>query len=253
MEMKLIILVVSMLFFDLADGQISMIVKELPTEKHKKYIPNNDPTTYYELSRHPGHVLEVKIRNDSDKSISFPLDTISYAMPFTENVKEYYNGRQNITPSPDLFNALGIYGFVYQNGIFKNYDLATAPFYEEKQLMEIAKTKKLRQESIDQWNSSKKINDELIANYNWYIMNHMVTILPGQSYKYKFYFNPYVKKIDEYGYEQYYFQLDEKKPYDVIFKLILPKKIYNFLTKEDKMKYPNLFVGVIASAALELK
>lgn len=251
--MKLFYLIILFVFCGVANGQISMTVKELRTDSYKQYVPNNDATKYYELSRHPGHVLEVTITNNSDKDISFPLDTISYAMPFTENVKQYYNGTQDIVPLPDLFNTLGVYGFIYQNGVFKDYELATDPFYEKEQYSEIANIKKLRQEKIDHWNAEKKINDELFANYNWYIMNHMVTIPPWQNHKYRFYFNPYVKKMDEYGYEQYYFQLDEKKAYDVSFKLILPKKMYKFLTKEDKRKYPNLLVGVLSSAPLKFK
>lgn len=229
-----------------------MTVTELPSDKYRHYVPDNDEAQNYEY-RYPGHMLEITILNTSDKSISFPIDTLSYALPHAENIKYYYNDMRDLLANGDLYNTLGVYPFVYQNGSFKNVDIGTDPFYEEKQLVEIERLKKIRLERINKWKESKKITDELFATYNWYIMNHMVTILPHQNIKYKLYFNPFLKKTDNYSASLYYLQMDPKIPYNVTFRLILKKNLYKFLSKEDKMKYPDLFMGIVTSTPLTLK
>lgn len=142
MVMKILISMILLISCSFFDCQILMTVKKLPSNKYQHYIPENDEAQNYEY-RYPGHILEITISNTSDKIISFPLDTMSYSLPFTADIKQFYNKRLNIITDGDLHNALGIYPFVYQNGVFKNYDVGTDPFYEEKQLAEIQKIKKI--------------------------------------------------------------------------------------------------------------
>lgn len=233
-------------------GQVSLVIRELPLNSNKNYIPNNvealDNETHY-----PGHLLELSISNESNKSISFPLDTASYALPFTENTWEYYKNNDDILPVPDLYNILGVTAFVYQKGKFMRADVGSMPFYEEIQLQEIHKIENNRLAKIYQWMANKDITDELSATYNWYLINHMVTIPAHKSITYKIYFNPFLKKLEKYDNSFYYVDLDSKVSYDVIFKLILKKNLYKFLTKEDRRKYPNLFTGVISSNRLVFK
>lgn len=80
----------------------------------------------------------------------------------------------------------------------------------------------------------------------------MVSILPKENITYKLYFNPFLKKNNEYSDRLYYYQMDSKNPYNVIFRLILNKNLYKFLSSEDRKKYPNLFVGVVNSNNLKL-
>lgn len=249
MEMRHFFSIILLIFFTLSKCQISMVVKKLSTDSYRDYVPDNVESKNYEY-RYPGHILEITISNNSDKSISFPIDTISYALPYTDNVKKYYNGRANIINDGDLYNALSIYPFIYQNGSFKEVDMGTDPYFEEEQLIEIQNIKKIRTEKINKWKKEKNITDELFAIYNWYIMNHMVTILPNEKIKYKIYFNPFLKKLDEYSDRLFYSNLDYKVPYNATFKLILNKGLYKFLSKEDKKEYPNLFTGIVSTTPL---
>ena len=98
--------------------QLSLNLRELNYHEFKKYIPDNEFVNNVELN-HRGHILEISIINDSEKSISLPLDTLSYALPFTENTKKYYKG-EDFIHDPDIFNVLGVYPFVYQKNKFIN-------------------------------------------------------------------------------------------------------------------------------------
>lgn len=233
-------------------AQVSLTVKELSLNNYKSYIPNNKESLDGEIY-YPGHLLEITLSNGSDKSISFPIDTVSYALPFTENLREYYNKVDNLPRNPDVRNVLSVFAFVYQKGKFKTFDLGTVPFYEKMQWREIDKIEKIRLAKIHQWMTDKNIGNELSATYNWYLMNHMITIPAHQKIKYKMYFNPALKKLDKYSDIEYYFDWDPKISSEVTFKLILPKNLYKFLTKEDRRKYPNLFTGIVSSNRLVFK
>lgn len=232
--------------------QVSLSVQELPVDNFKNYVPDNQESLNYEI-RYPGHLLEITIRNESNNSVSFPLDSASYALPYTDDTREYYRGVDNIIPNPDLYNISGVFAFVYQKGDFKTSDLGTDPFYEEIQWQEIRKIEKLRLEKIHQWMADKNISDELSATYNGYLMNHMITLPAHKSIKYKIYFNPFLKMLKKYSRREYYFRLDPKISCEVVFRLILNKNLYKFLTKEDRRKYPDLFTGVVSSNHLVFK
>lgn len=252
MKMRISFSIILLFFWSFSNSQISMLVKELPTDKYKYYVPDNDEATNYEY-RYPGHIIEITISNTSDKHVSLPIDTASYAIPFTDNIELYYNGKPNIISKGDLYNVLGAYPFIYQKGIFKDFDAGTDPFYEEEQLIEKRKIENARLQKIKEWKETKKITDELFATYNWYMMTHMVTILPHEKISYKLYFNPFLKKMSEYSDRLYCYQLDSKIPYNVTFNLILNKNLYQFLTIKDKKKYPDLFIGTISSNSLIFK
>lgn len=234
------------------NGQVSLVVKEVTLNNNKTYIPNNAEALNTE-AHYPGHLLELTISNRSDKSISLPLDTASYALPFTENTREYYKKNDDILPVPDLYNILGVTAFVYQKEKFITADIGSMPFYEEMQWQEIQKMKKIRLSKIHQWMAAKNISDKLSATFNWYLMNHMITIPAHKRITYKIYFNPFLKKLEKYDSSFYYVNLDSKISYDVVFKLILKKNLYKFLTREDRLKYPNLFTGIVSSNRLVFK
>lgn len=234
-----------------ANAQLSMLVKELPVESFKSYIPNNRESLNHEI-RYPGHVLEITLTNESNKSISLPLDSISYAIPYTENISEYYDRSENMPEKPDVYNLLGVFAFVNQKGKFKNLELGD-PSYDVLQMQVIQKIEKQRLEKIRRWKEDKSISNQLSATYNWYLMNHMVTIPAHKNIKYKVYFNPALKLLNEYDDIQYYFGWDPKISSEVIFKLILPKNLYKFLTREDRRKYPDLFTGIVSSNRVVFK
>ncbi len=252
MEIKSFYSVILLIFCWTAKAQVSLSVKELPVESYRSYVPNNRESLNHEI-RYPGHILEITISNESDRSVSLPLDSTTYALPYTDDVRKYYRGEVNMIPDPDLFNVLGVFAFVYQKGEFKISELDNEPFYDELQLQEIQKEKKLRLEEIRQWKENKNINSELSANYNWYLMNHMVTIPAHNHIKYKIYFNPSLKMLSEYSDMEYYYGFDPKISYEIVLKLILTKNLYKFLTKEDIRKYPDLFMGVLSSNRLLFK
>lgn len=252
MEIKSFYCLVLIVLCVFGKSQVSLTVKELSLNNYKSYIPNNKESLDGEIY-YPGHLLEISLLNESDKSISFPIDTVSYALPFTENLREYYNMVDNIPRKPDVRNMLSVFAFVYQNGDFKISDLGTVPFYEEMQWREIDRIEKLRLSKIYQWMTDKNISDELSGTYNWYLMKNMITIPAHKNIKYRIYFNPALKKLDKYSDTEYYFGWDPKIRSEVIFKLILPKNLYKFLTKEDRRKYPNLFTGIVSSNRIFFK
>lgn len=233
-------------------SQVSLTIQEVDYEKFEYYIPQHQRALNEEI-RNKGHILEITLINDSDKEITLPLDTISYALPYTDKINLYYNKPENIVSNPDIFNSLGIYAFIYQDKQFKEQELATDPFYEEKQLFEKAQISKLRLEKINEWRQIRKIDDQKFATYNWYLVKNMITIKPNQKFKYKIHFNPFSKMLNSLGYEEFYYGLKPETMYEVSFKIILNKNLYQYLTKEDKSKYPNLFMGTISSNQMKFK
>ncbi|GAA5087002.1 hypothetical protein GCM10023210_09480 [Chryseobacterium ginsengisoli] len=229
--------------------QISLNVKEVDYDKFEFYVPQHRTVADQEI-KNKGHILEITLSNNSDKEITLPLDTLSYAIPYTDKIDQYYNKPENIISNPDVFNALGIHPIIYQNNQFKEQELADYPFYEEEQWVEKAKIEEIRLEKINNWKKSRKIENQLFANYNWYILNNMITIQPHQEIKYKIHFNPFSKMLHSLGYQEFYYRLKPKATYEVTFKIILNKNLYQFLTEEDKRKYPNLFTGVISSKTM---
>lgn len=234
-----------------AKSQITLHVKELNYEENKHYIPKNWFANDLE-KKYTGHILEITIANISTKSISLPIDTLSYALPYTSEAKKFYKGLENIPPNPDLFNNLGVYGFVYQNKSFVSSDIAPDPYWESGQLDENSKVINKRQEKIEKHKKNKNLNKDLEAIYNLYLNENMIVIEPKKTFTYKLYFNPFLKMLHNYSYREYYFRLSSKIPYDVTFKLIFNNNLYRFLTKEDKKKYKNLFVGIINSNILKI-
>lgn len=238
-------------FYTLAKSQLSLRVTEISYKENVRYIPKFDEVENREI-RNKGHILEVSVKNLSDKPVSLPIDTLSYVMPYTDDIRLFYKNEDQIQPKPDVFNVFGVYPFVFQDEKFVSCDIGSEPYYEEKQLIEKHRIEKARLQIIENWKKGKNINDDLEANYNWYIMNNMVTIPAKQVFKFKLYFNPFLKLTSKYSYREYYYKLDSKKPMTVNFKLILPKEIYKFLSKDDKKKYKNLYVGIVESNNLIL-
>lgn len=233
-------------------AQISLNVKEVDYKKFEFYIPQHQIVSNQEI-KNKGHILEITLYNNSDKEVVLPIDTLSYAIPYTDKINQYYDNPENIISNPDVLNALGIYPIIYQNNQFKEQELADDPFYEEQSLEEKSQILKLRLEKINDWKKSKKIDDQLSANYNWYLLKNMITIKPHQEIKYKIHFNPFSKMLHSLGYQEFYYRLKPNATYEATFKIILNKKLYQFLTKEDKEKYPNLFTGVISSNTMTFK
>lgn len=234
-------------------GQLSLNVRKLKYEKFKQYIPLNIFVSEIE-DKYQGQIFEISLLNYSDKSISLPLDTSSYALPYTENIKQYYKG-EDFSPEPDLSNVLGIYPFLYQNGNFISqefvmpYDLEILPKADQKE-KDLIKTQ--REAKIKKWKAENKFNSDLQSVYNWYILNSIITIPPNSEFSYKIYFNPFLKRHDVFDYHEFYAGLNPKSTYEVTCKIILNKNIYKFLTKEDRKKFKNLFVGVITSNTLNV-
>lgn len=234
--------------------QLSLKVRELNYDEFKEYVPDNDFLKNME-SKYRGHIFEISLINDSEKSISFPLDTLSYALPYSENRRDYY--RNNDFPKePDLFNVLAVYPFVYQKNKFvtNGFDLAYDPIDILPRSDQKAKDelKNYRSNKIKGWKEKNKFNSDLQSVYNWYILNNMITIAPKSEIKYKIYFNPFLKRQDLFDYHEFYWPLDSSINYQVAFKIILNKKLYQFLTEENKKKFPNLFTGVVTSETLDM-
>jgi len=251
MVVKNIFSAIAILFTIFVKCQLSLEVKEINYENFLNNVPKNKFSVDIE-KKYEGHILEISIINHSTHSISFPLDTLSYALPYTEKTEQYYSGKDNIPSEPDLLNILGIYPFVYQNGKFisREFDMTPDPFYIVAEPKEKTEIKAQRLNKIKEWKQKNNIKSDLTACYNSYIVNHMITIAPNKEVKYKIHFNPYLKRLDSFGYQEFYWPLNSKSTYEVTFKLILTKGLYKFLTTEDKLKYPNLFMGVISSKKL---
>lgn len=233
-------------------AQISLNIKEVDYKTFEYYVPQHQRVLNEEI-RNKGHILEIYLINNSDKEIALPLDTLSYAVPYTDKIDQYYDKPEDIVSNPDIFNTLGIYPIIHQNNQFKEQELADSPFYEEAQLVEKAQIANLRLEEINNWKKSRKINDQLFAVYNWYLLKNIISIKPHQEIKYKIHFNPFIKMLHSLGNQEFYYGLKPKATYEVTFKVILNKNLYQFLTKEDKEKYPNLFTGVISSNTMIFK
>lgn len=233
--------------------QLSLKVRELNYDEFKEYVPDNDFVKSME-SQYKGHIFEISLINNTKKTISLPLDTLSYALPYTEDIWRYYKG-EDFRTDPDLFNVLGVHPFLFQKNKFidKEFDM---PYHLNIILppdaMEKNQSKTDRLTVIKQWKEKNKLPNDLYAVYNWYLLNNMVTINPKATIKYRIYFNPFLKRQNVFDYHEFYTQLDAEIPYEANFKIILNKNLYKFLTKEDKLMYPDLFTGVVTSETLDI-
>ncbi|OBW42267.1 hypothetical protein AB670_01333 [Chryseobacterium sp. MOF25P] len=233
--------------------QLSLQVEELKYDAFTPYVPKNDFVDHIEF-KYRGHIFEISIFNNSEKPISLPLDTLSYVLPYAENTKLYYKGEDFIR-DPDLFNVLGVYPFLYQKNKFidKEFDMSHhLEILPKTNQTEIDKLKTERLIKIKEWKEKNKLGSDLHSIYNWYILKSMITIAPKTTIKYKIYFNPFLKRQDLFDYHEFYWRLNPDIPYKATFKLILNKNLYKYLSKGDKKKYVNLFIGVITSESMNI-
>lgn len=236
-----------------ASGQLSLNVKELDYLPVKKEIPAYDYHSVNE-NRYRDHILEITLSNTSDKTLLLPLDTLSYALPFSENTKDFYR-RGDYRSDPDVFNSLAVHGFLYQNKEFIEGQLDGEGFldiFPSQEQLERKVLEDRRIAELDEWKNNFNFSEDLKTVYNWYLVKSMILIPAKSAIKYKIYFNPFRKNLKLFGYHEFYWKIDPTKAYDVNFKIILNKNLYKMLTKQDKKKYKNLFVGVISSNTLTL-
>ncbi|QIY90781.1 hypothetical protein [Chryseobacterium gallinarum] len=231
-------------------SQLKLVVKELDYEQNKSIMPQGLNTLGIE-KEYKGHILELTVINESDNSITFPLDTLSYALPFTEDLNAYYQ-EQNLILAPDMVNSLAVYGFIYQKGKFFEGALGDEPSYDYPGIMDRNNFREKREKVINEWGLRNNIKDDVMRAYNWYLMKNLITIKPGKKIKYKIYFNPFFKMLNRYGEQEFYYQLNFKLPYKVNFKIICNENLYKLLTTRQRKEYKNLFIGVVESNTLDL-
>ncbi|MGH1518672.1 hypothetical protein [Chryseobacterium sp. JK1] len=246
--MKLIILL--LLTSVVGSAQLKLNVKKLDYDRTSKFIPDHYLAKEAE-NEYKGHLLEISVWNDSDQSVSLPLDSLSFGLGFSENLQEYFIG-DGLLSVPDLNHLLGVYGFVYQSGKLIEPERADDPFYDYKGFEDIAKIEKQRNKEIKKWNQINQIKDVRDITMNWYLSKNIITLAPGKEFKYTLFFNPYLKMPYWYSSRDYYDQLNPNLPYTLTFKIICNENLYKLLDPEQKKKYKNLFVGVIESNALKL-
>lgn len=230
-------------------SQLKLEVKELNYEQHKFLIPNHY-TALEEEKNNRGHILELILTNNSDQRITLALDTTNYALPFTENLKAYYLN-YNLVSTPDLDNSLSAYGFIYQSNNFfdrerNSQDLDNTALRKKKIIMD------QRDKTILMWAKTNNITSNTAKVYNLYLVNNMIKIEKKSSIKYKIYFNPFLKMPHWYSFQDFYYQLNPKLPFELQFKIICDENLYKFLTFNQRKKYKNLFTGIIESNTLKL-
>jgi hypothetical protein len=230
----------------------SQIKLNITAEKSEKF-PKNLHNFYQDYSAvEPyGYIFNIKIENISNNTISIPVDTVSYALPYTDNFSQFEKDKITSNDFVD-FNMLSIYAFVYQNGSFLSSSLYDDPQYENEQLLEKRQVKDFFKNKIENWKIKKKLKSYSTTMYNWYILKNMITIPPKGYISYKIYFNPLLKTNEKYSFKEFYYNFNKKLSYDVEFRIIVPKKIYKFLTLEDRKKYLNLFSGLSNSIRIKL-
>ncbi|MFC3159187.1 hypothetical protein ACFOEQ_12245 [Chryseobacterium arachidis] len=101
------------------NAQISLNVTEVDYDTFEFYIPQHRTATDQEI-KNKGHILEITLSNNSDKEVTLPLDTLSYALPYTDKANLYYNKPENIVSEPDITNVLGIYPLFIRINSLKN-------------------------------------------------------------------------------------------------------------------------------------
>lgn len=228
-----------LLLFSQLELKISLLEKEdykfenllkNPLEKEKSQYAN---------------IFKIEITNTSDKAIYLPLDTKSYALPFSENIDDYYTDI-NLKSEPDLDNDLGVYAFIYQNNAFVENDLATPPFYEGRYLKKIVELSKKREKEIKQWANLKGIGDYTLAIYNRYLSHNILKINPQEKYTYNVILNPLIKMKYWYS-KRFLYLIDENKPYKIIFKIISSERLKKLLLPSQEKLKKELFYGVVES------
>lgn len=194
------------------------------------------------------NLFKIEIINTSDKIIYLPLDTQSYAMPFSENIDDYYT-EMNLKDAPDIDNDFGVYAFVYQNNTFIDYMYSSDPFYEGNYLRKLVEKSRKRKKEIQKWAKSKGIKELTLANYNRYLTHNILKIMPNEKYEYKIILNPTIKMV-YWNSQRYNYMIDINKPYKIIFKIILPDRLKKLLTPDQKKLKKEMFIGVLESNSI---
>lgn len=257
--MKNLYLLLLVFQYSLFYCQLSIDVKIVDKEKYSSYIPTHYKNLEKETS---GYILELSIKNVSDKKISIPLDTLSYAIPFIN--EKWIFSKDNFSPNSVQYNKLGVMGFVNQNEHFIEGQIADPPLYDLNVLSAKMDILRKREKIINKWARKNKIYPDNNKKYepyfypirkelNWYLINTMTEIDPNETISYKIYFNPYFKMKYWYSPKEFYCKLKKREPYKVNFKIIRTKDLYQFLTESQKAKYKNLFVGIVSSNTLFFK
>lgn len=226
-------------------AQLRLQVKELNYDENLSLIPGHYSAKENE-TKYKGHIFEITIENYSDKPVSLPLDTLSFALPFSDNDEDYFT-EDNLVSKPDIYNTLGLYAFVYQQKFIEG-SIGDDPLYDAKGFEDLAKINEERVKHIQIWNEQNQIPDKNNP-YNWYISKSFITIASGQVLRYVIHFNPFLKMHYWYSQREFY-DLHYNKPYSVTFKLIRPKILYRFLTAEQRKAYPHIYVGSVTSNTL---
>lgn len=240
----------SLLFAFQVSSQLKLEVKVVDFEQNKSVLPKTFNINQSMIA-HKGYVLEFTLTNTSDQPVSFPLDTLSYAIPFTEDTRVYYE-EENVSSNPDRLYRLGVYGFIDQNGPVSEGGIGC----EMPDIVENPDHKKAREErekTISKWERKNHFKTQGLMVNNWYIMKSMVVMKPEERIQYKIYFNPFFKKLCHYCYTEYYDGLNPELPYEVNFKIILNKNLYTLLTEKQKRQYKNLYTEVVTSNTLRFE
>ncbi|HPW89191.1 MAG TPA: hypothetical protein PK067_00350 [Kaistella chaponensis] len=229
-------------------SQLKLEVKELKYETNKFLIPKHH-SVLREEKEHKGYILELTLTNNSNEAYTIPLDTKSYALPFNEDLKVYYES-QNLSLEPDFNNSLSCYAFIHQSNslvdigrVGNDWDI---PALKKKEIIIKKRTKE-----INKWGKLNDISEDTAKIYNWYLVNNLIEIKPKTSKKYKIYFNPFVKNLYWYNDIDYY-QLKPNLPYTLNFKIVCDENLYKFFTPKQKSNFKNLFTGVLESNTIEL-
>lgn len=230
-------------------SQLKLEVKVLDYEQNASIVPRNLETLGSEKS-YKGYVLECTVVNTSDQMVSFPLDISSYAIPFTQDIRDHVQ-EENQSSNPDLLHHLGVWGFVSQNGNTFEGDI-TSGMTDSVALPDEDKMIRDRENIIKEWGIENNIQNERAKVLNWYMIKNIRVLKPKERLSYKIYFNPFFKKMCRYCYQEFYYGLTSKSSYEVNFKIILDQNQYKVLTQKQKRKYKNLVTGVTISNTLSL-
>lgn len=240
--MKNILVFLSLLplsLFSQLELKVSLLEKEV--YKFENFSKNSFEKEKSELA----NIFKLEITNNSEKAIYLPLDTKSYALPFSENIEDYFT-EINLKNEPDLDNDFGVYAFIYQNNVFVENELVTSPYYEGRHLKKLVKLSKKREKKIKEWANLKGIDDFTLANYNRYLSHNILKIKPHEKYTYYVIINPLIKMKYWYS-KRFRYLIDENKPYKIIFKIISSDRLKRLLLPSQEKLKTKLFYGVVES------
>lgn len=240
--MKKLIILFTLLpleFFSQLELKVSLLDRK--SSEIEKLLKN----PYEKKESKYANLFKIEITNTSDKIVYLPLDTKSYAIPFSENIDDYYTDK-NLKDNADLDNDLGVYAFVYQNDTFIESLPGVSPYYEGHYLKKIEEMSNKRDKEIKKWAKSKDIKDLTMANYNKYLSMNIIKIMPHEKYEYTILFNPLIKMKYIYS-KALYYTIDNSKTYKVIFKIILPDRLKRLLTPSQEKLKKEMFSGVLES------